>query len=584
MYSPRSNHRMVQVMEKLGPRVALPIATSIGHMENYEQQLADMDIQGDTGSELEGVSTPDRTFTSPQPPYKRDPELEREEQLIQAYTRVKDLEERNTLLRADLDSANEEFRDIQNELNEARYQLEKGTQQGSTDGELLEELKLKSNRDKDHIAELETELAYLRSEQENNERQLERLKQDADSKQKLRDEVQLLRVERDELIQKSKANENLKKKIQTLQDADKSSQTLRQELEKAQEDLRAMPTLRNKVAALQKANEENLKLIQNGEQEIFDQKTTRKRLDHEIKVLAQKLEANKERQQRDQETIREQEERLREFEAGQGKSIRASGTLDDELITQDKAQNDLKAKVSQLEAENTRLKEDKGIDEEAVLAEQSKEMMQSRYDKIEKQYLEVYQENLGLDAALKDAQYDALESKPFLELRDRLRSEEEKSSNSEKRVFDLETELSDVKVRLQGSESKLASIDKDKTDALEELKESASTENKLLQDENNRLLQHSKTVEGDLASQKSLLRHALLDVTTLQKEESHLRGSEEYKLILEGMKLCQEDPNRTKDIATKITNRIEEARTGVQDAEAKAIEVCFPVFHHLILS
>lgn len=342
LFSETSNQRITTAVTELGAKLASSIAIFINNMEQREMELADADSHMDIGSDAEGMASPERSGTPGLHGLRRDPELEREEQLIKAYSVIKDLEEKIATLEADLNEAKARSEKAESELSDIKYRLEHGGSLG-VDGEALEELKQKSAQDSEYIAELESELGDYKSSAENQEKQLERLKVDSESKKRLRDELQLLKVERDDLLQKSKASENLKKKIQSLQESDKGNQTVRQDLEAAQEELQKMRQFKDRCAALQKANEENMKTIANGEQEIFDQKTTRKRLDHEIKFYAQRWEAAKERQQRDADIINELEERIRDLDAGQGKVTQDLGSLDDEVSTKDKIHNDLYA-------------------------------------------------------------------------------------------------------------------------------------------------------------------------------------------------------------------------------------------------
>ena len=341
MYSPYSNQRMVEVMEQLGPKVALPIATCIGQMESLDHQLAESEGQTDFGSDADSMMSPDRVGSPQVAGVQRDPELEREERLIQAYSRIKSLEERNVALNADLTETRINAGQLEDELTDLKYRVEKGGLKGA-DNDMLEQLKHKSAQDKEHIEELESEVSDLRDSAGAQERQLERLKADSESRQKLRDELQMLKVERDDLLQKSKASDNLKKKIQSLQETDKSNQSLRQEIESLQGEAQKTKTYRDKCVSLQKTNEEKMKTIANQEREIFDQKSTRKRLDQEVKLYASKMENAKEQKQRDSDTIQELEERLRDSEAGQGKvSQDLAGNLDDELSSKDKVYIDL---------------------------------------------------------------------------------------------------------------------------------------------------------------------------------------------------------------------------------------------------
>lgn len=339
LYYPESNQRMIPILDQLGTKASIAIAQCIGQMEALDRRLVESAPQTDTESDFERMSSPepDARARVRRQSYRRDPELEHEEKLITAYTKIKQLEERAEALSLDLVESRKEVTDLEKNVKDLNFRLEHGQ---SADNDALEVLHRRSEQDKDNIEQLEAELADARSAIEQQEKQLDKLYRESEAYHRLQDEAQALRTERDDLRQSSKANENLKKKIQALQDAD-SSEALRQELSVAQQELQVLRPMKAKVASLQKANEENAKLIQNGEQEIFDQKTTRRRLDHELRLLTRQVESAKEQHRQDLELIHENEERIRELESGSGGAMKEADTLDVEFTTQDSAINDM---------------------------------------------------------------------------------------------------------------------------------------------------------------------------------------------------------------------------------------------------
>lgn len=573
LYSPNSNQRMVQVMHALPQQYTVAIANCIGHMEALDRQLAE-EARADIGSDSGGMLSPERSSTPAIGPSKenlqRDPELEREERLIEAYTAIKDRETKIAQLSSELQERRQHNSELQDELTEMKYRMEQGGLSG-VNNEVVEQLHQKTAQDRETIAELESELNGYKESAEDLERQLVRLKGDSDSKQKLRDELQMLKVERDDLTQKVKANENLKKKIQTLQESDKTNFGLREDFESAQEELRALRPMRDKNAVLLKANEENMKTIANGEQEIFDMKTYRKRLEHELKVVSTRYDNARARQQQDSETISQLEERVRDLEVG-GKAD-DSGTLDDELETRDQAHTELRARIKELEVENAKLRADPAAaPSEDTVAQTAHKLLQDRHTQLEKKYLDVYSENLGLDAALKDSE-DISESKPFVEMRDRLRTELTKLSDTEKRLFEAEGDLSDTRIRLETVEAKLASVDKDQAGALEELSQSAAKANELLEKEKDRLAIHGKALEIDLEENKGLLRHALLDRNAMFKEDEELRHSNELKIIHQELASFKQDDSPTEEeLALSLAQRIEDSRKKAKEVETAAMQ------------
>ena len=330
MYSDKSNERMVGIMQSLGAKAALPIATAIEEMEDLDRKLADMGADTETGSELDHST--DSEAPTRGTSYERDAELEREEKLITALGEKRKLEERLAELSDELKEAREKAQSLEEELTESKFTLDR-RRLTTMDEENLQQLSLQAGRDKDYIAELETDLANANSTIEQQDRQLERLKGDAESKQELRDELQLIKSERDELRQKAKANENLKKKIQALQEHERSNANLRRDLQGAQEQMQETDMLKERCAALEKASEENAKTIANGEQEIFDQKTAKEHLKHELKVLNQRYEQTRDMLGTAQETIRDLEDRFQDMQSSQD-SPRDLNDLDTELNTE----------------------------------------------------------------------------------------------------------------------------------------------------------------------------------------------------------------------------------------------------------
>ena len=292
MFSPITNARMVETMQELGPEVALPIATWIGNLEQADRKLAEAEGHMDTDSDAGFMGSPSRAGTPQISNYARDMELEHEEQLIKAYRSIGKLEDKNHAILQELDESRKHARRLEEDLTEVKYQLEQGGQ-STASKQYLEQLQQDSAREKDHIAGLEQEVSWYKSQSESQEQQLERLKSQSGTQQKLKDELQMLRVERDDLLQKSKAAENLKKKIQTLQESDKTNITLRQDYENAEQELRKLRPLKEKCTSLQRATEESIKTVSNVEQQLYEASQTRRRMDTELKSLATKLTAER---------------------------------------------------------------------------------------------------------------------------------------------------------------------------------------------------------------------------------------------------------------------------------------------------
>lgn len=552
MYSPESNQRMGRIVVGLGPDVARTIATAM-------QQMEEMDVQGtnivdrseyeptpEIGTPAEPMNEPGSNPPVERPSTARDPELEQEEKLIQAFKTIKDLQDNNAKAAVELEELRQDKEELQQAFDAFKYEVEAEGQK-RVENDSFRELQHKTERDKDYIAELEAELENIKTASQAQERQIDRYKTDADAKQKLRDDLQLLRAERDELLQKSRTSENLKKKIQALQDQEKANTTLKEDLKLANEQLQSLEHLKDQCAALQKANAENMTTIANGEQEIFDQKTTRKRMEHEYKVLAQKWEVAKERQSRDHDTITELENKLAELNGG-------NGGLDDEMAASE-------------EPVSAKLK-DTAVSADVSILQQKLDAVTTRNTRLEDEYLDILQDKLGLETAIQDLKEPSREPEenvPFLEQRKKLQATQAEIAELRNQHFNTNAELASVKEKL------LATADQ----SLD-----GNTEYQVLSDRYADLHKHSEGVETELSEQRSLLRHALLNTAALLKESADVCQMNEYKLLVQQLQAIREAPedeelfdNTTNNIAGRIDNARAEGSAATKRAEEQAAQV-----------
>jgi protein HOOK3 len=556
---------MARIVVGLGPEAAVTIAAAMKHMEDAETPSSPSDPGP---SEYHATSEPDtpaepdvhHSHLSPATSAQRDPELEQEEKLIQAYKIIQDLENNNIKAATDLQELRQDKQKLQQAFEALKYEVEhQGRKAAEIDNST--DLHIKAERDRDYIAELESELESLRDKSQVQERQIERYKTDTDAKQKLRDDMQLLRAERDDLLQKTRMNENLKKKIQALQDQEKSNSSLREDLRSAHERLQDLDRLKDQCAVLQKANAENSKTIANGEQEIFDQKTTRKRIEHEFKVLTQMWETAKERQIRDHDTITDLENKLQTLEIG-GPATNGSsggGGLDGELEAIERA------KAAKALARN---QDDGTPSVDATILQQKLDAITARNSKLETEYLDILSDKLGLETALQDLREPTREPEeniPFLEQRKKLQAAQIEIQDMRNRQFGTNTEMAHVKERLMAVQKQL----KDKDVQLDR-----DAEYQTLTDRYSELHRHSENVEAELAEQRALLRHALLNSTQLLKESGEARNENEYKLLLQQLQAVRDAPDDEElleSTAAQFADRMEKARSDTTAAK----KVCY---------
>jgi len=552
MYSPTANQRMGRVVVGLGPDVAKIIAATLAGMEESEDNTEDTVIEERQESTPEDDIFGEDKLDTGSMVVGRDLGLEEEERLIQAHRIIRQLEESNAKAAAELEDLRKDKASLEEAFESFKYEMENSGQKKS-ENDAVRELRTQSDRDRDYIAELETEMENIRTAASSHERQLERLKADGDSKQKLKDDLQVVKAERDDLLNKSRANENLRKKIQTLQDQDKQNLSLRDDLRSAQEQLHTLDSLKQRCEALQKANTESMNIIANTEQEIFDQKTSRKRLEHEYKVLQQKWEIARERQVRDHETITDLESKLQALSAQDDDA----GGLDDELS---KANHRPSASRQVSMSVHTA---------DPTLLEEKLRALTTRNNKLETDYLDILQDKLGLETTLhelRDPAKEPEENIPFLEQRKKLQAAQADLQKLRETMFATTAELASVKEKLLARTDGVTNGDAADLDD--------EGEYQTLSRAYSELTKHAEDVEADLAEQKSLIRHALLSHAAILLEPEDVRKRNEYRVIKKQMQEVHEaeSDDVIDDFTAEVAGKIETGRQSALDAQ----KVCYP--------
>ena len=539
MYSPKSNQRMVKVLDNLGTKVALPLANAITDMQERDKKLAENADKDRSYSERDNSADTEERSTNPD--FGRDPELESEEKLLQAHASIKRLENRNIEQVKEIGELRARAIHLEGKLAEAklRFDNEGG---GAFEAEAYKVLKAQHNKDKDYIAELENDLESSKLEIETKGAKLERLKSDTTTKQDLRDEIQLIRIERDELASKAKANDNLRKKIEHLQNEEKRNQELREQLEATNESLQQYDDLERTCEVLRTAHAESQRTIANQEIEIFHIKETKKRLEQELEIADKDLKGSLEQASKYEETIVDLQSRLNDVEAEEAGNGLAAGSLDAEIAKkelEDKLQatklllhwqrgltNYSKSATSIKSVANV----GKNIADVTVL-QQKLEALEERNKKTEAHFLEITNENRGLRNFMKAATGDQdigyrihnqitgktptdwLGSKaPFLKQNEKLLSIRQEAEQYKRKYFDLLTEVNEVQ--------KLVSATNQSGDDAHSLKKTS-------QENAEKLHRHTKSLGAILDPQKHPLKQLFKSEINTETEENKLEDQPE---------------------------------------------------------
>ncbi|WPH04233.1 protein hook like 1 [Acrodontium crateriforme] len=307
MASPDCNQRMAQRLMGLGRENALVIATELRNMEETEYAAQESPSRDDSPyvSEQELPETKSNGNKRSSIDGYGDPLLEREEELLQAQATIDKLQATQAAAQTQIQELRQDKEKLQEAFDAYHSEISSKGRKPVTGNDNILKLQRQAENDRAYIDDLETQMQSSRNTIETYELQLERHRAENESVQKLRDDIQMLRAENEDLNQKIKANENLKKKIQTLQEQEKANAAMRDELKTANEKLEDLDRMRQLQSSLEKEIIEKKGLIRNQEYQINELTTTRKHAEYECRVLAQKLEAAKERHERDHEAIQE---------------------------------------------------------------------------------------------------------------------------------------------------------------------------------------------------------------------------------------------------------------------------------------
>lgn len=386
-FSPKSNQRMLQVMSQLGTKTAETIAGAIQDMQSLDQRMTELGVDAELTPEVHitGYRTPTRVMSGAQATLGGHSELEQEAQLFEANKDRQAMKVQIAKMKDELKTSRERISKLEEEVAEASAYLDvRAGQAQRAQSDDVEQLRNDLARDRQYIDQLETDLANSRDIMESQKRRLERLQGEEGSKQDLRDQLQMVKAERDELNQRAKANENLKKKIESLTKETKQLETLREEHQLARERLVELESVQERCEALEKVYKENSQTLVNCEQAIFEEKGKRTRVEHENLLLMKQFEQTRELQYKAEDARQDLEDRIRELEAAN--QTNGSGNLEDELTQDENGKN----------SDDLARPGDARTSADVLALQQKVDILHARLKSLETETLKQMQENLGL--------------------------------------------------------------------------------------------------------------------------------------------------------------------------------------------
>ncbi|MCJ1265448.1 hypothetical protein MMC22_005326 [Lobaria immixta] len=352
-------------------------------------------------------SSDDKT-ASPSTPYK-DPELLFEEQLANVMTE-------NDNHRREKEELQKELRDLHGRL--ARLQENNDTLQArltraedqvgianSTDPSKQEasikHLTSTLRQQEEVIASHEA--AQIEFDRVSKEMKLtiEKLASSSSKYQRLRDDFDVLKAEKDSLARKANTAERYKQKLQASQSLEEENSELREELNEVREQLKSAQSARKLVAGLEVENEEYKRTLPKIEQDRHELQIVKQHLELDNSTLARRCELAEEQHARDEERIASLSVELRSIDISRRSDTSENTGLDAELGEHAKEKAQMKARLSRLEAERQKLKIT--VENQESKVNKLQQFLNEANEKREadaKKHMETYGRNLYLESSL----------------------------------------------------------------------------------------------------------------------------------------------------------------------------------------
>ena len=129
------------------------------------------------------------------------------------------------------------------------------------------------------------------------------MQKSSERSQKLQDELDEVKVDRDHLAKKANTVDKYKQKLQASQNLEKENQRLRTELDELQESHQNADQSKQQIARLQLAVEEYKRILPKIEQDRHELQMMKRQLEFDNATLAQRCETANDLHAKDQETI-----------------------------------------------------------------------------------------------------------------------------------------------------------------------------------------------------------------------------------------------------------------------------------------
>ncbi|KAJ5595860.1 Microtubule binding protein HOOK3 [Penicillium hetheringtonii] len=369
-------------------------------------------------------------------------------------------------------------------------------------------LESKTRQQDDLIASQEAKLSAAQDEIDSLLMTVESLKVKNQRYQKLQDDYDELRTDRDQLARKANAAEKYRQKLQASQDFEKENSTLKNQIKDLQQQLKESDSQQRWTSERDVELEELRNLLPRIEQECNEIQNLKKQLEFNNHALTERLESADEQHERDDALISELRERLGELEGLPGTSSPGSDTPK----MQGTLQKDFEAigeREAQLKSENDDLKRDL----EASKPPSTGVSGLSIPLFVILVLLIIFQPegfSESFNASVQLARTNTTQSDDYWKLY-------ETYTGNLKRIAEIQDALDTTKKDLSDAQTQIGLLDHEKADMLRELEEHNSDELAKLRGEWSNLSQNIHHLEAEVEASQTLVREVCAEREDLRK-------------------------------------------------------------------
>ena len=302
----------MQEMDQMTMQVLIAIAQEV---EDDDRISDDMEQEQATPEAERPTSRSTSRPTSKAGP-KVDVDLESEERLGRVLADNNRIAREKKDVERQLDDAYARYEKLQDSLGKTQEELKQANERLTAVLAGKAEAGSKDIKHETLIASLEDRALTADAEIEELRKSNEVLKVKAERTQKLQDDYDVIKIERDRLSRKANAAEKYKQKLEASQDLEKENQGLRERVSELQTQIRQSDSRSMSTSDLQREIDEYRRLLPSIEQERYELHEMKKRLEFDYHTLEARYHDASEQLRRQHEEVERLRGELQDYEDG----------------------------------------------------------------------------------------------------------------------------------------------------------------------------------------------------------------------------------------------------------------------------